>query len=98
MGKKKKSDRVLTALIPWRIRENGSRYIELEPGIYITPETELSIYSKATNKLVDGEMSEAHLTKDGLVFYTKSNRFILPNGKDNFSIGYTVEPSDDSSE
>lgn len=98
MGKKKKSDRVLTALIPWRTRSDGSRYIELEPGIYITPETELNVYAKSTNKLVDGEMAEVSLTKDGLVFHTKSNRFILPNGKSNFSIGYTVEPSDDSSE
>jgi hypothetical protein len=62
-----------TAIIPWQINKDGSKYIELEPGVFITPETDIQMYDKPISKKVIGDEPEAQLTSEGLIMYTTIN-------------------------
>lgn len=77
MGKKNKkkfeSSQRLVAIIPWSHNSDGSAYIEISPGVIITPDTDIEMYSEFISDIVQAYKTEASLTSEGLVFYTTVN-------------------------
>ena len=71
MGKKKRpleKGQRLAGIIPWSHRKDGSAYIEIEPGLIITPNTDIKVYSGLISKIIIGNKPEVSLTSEGLVF------------------------------
>lgn len=102
MGKKKrpleKSQR-LAGIIPWSHRRDGSAYIEIEPGVIITPHTDIKKYDEAISKILTGDKPEVSLTSEGLVFtVTVTDPQVLrriTGPSPTYSSSYTVSDSSD---
>ena len=67
-------DRKFIAMIPWTVKSDGSKYIDMGNDMFMTPNTNIEIISKLQyGKIVADDVKVIVDDESGVLFYGKTN-------------------------